>query len=166
MNEGFGKDFYRKGNSVKRFGPFSEPLDSQNWKAAVLIPFPKGKNQLSIRSIFRCKTRDETSKNSGTFRSWPCLTSLYRKVFRNRHWWARIGRSPDLKPRLPTFKQGWCKWACMEFSLFSLLLLFFLPFPLFFSIFLPSLAQTCWEGKICLVQVVWIFVWSRSDRDF
>ena len=25
MNEGFGKDFYRKGNSVKRSGPFSEP---------------------------------------------------------------------------------------------------------------------------------------------
>ena len=25
VNEGSGKDFYRKGNSVKRFGPFSEP---------------------------------------------------------------------------------------------------------------------------------------------
>ena len=23
MNEGFGKDFHRKGNSVKRFGPFT-----------------------------------------------------------------------------------------------------------------------------------------------
>ena len=30
MNEGFGKDFYRKGNSVKRSGPFSELLDSEN----------------------------------------------------------------------------------------------------------------------------------------
>ena len=30
MNEGLGKDFYRKGNSVKRSGPFSEPLDSEN----------------------------------------------------------------------------------------------------------------------------------------
>ena len=30
MNEGFGKDFYRKGNSVKSSGPFSEPLDSEN----------------------------------------------------------------------------------------------------------------------------------------
>ena len=29
MNEGFGKDFYRKGNSVKRSGPFSEPPDSE-----------------------------------------------------------------------------------------------------------------------------------------
>ena len=27
---GFGKDFYRKGNSVKRFGPFTEPPDSAN----------------------------------------------------------------------------------------------------------------------------------------
>ena len=30
MNEGFGKDFYRKGTSVKRSGPFSEPPDSEN----------------------------------------------------------------------------------------------------------------------------------------
>ena len=41
VNEGLGKDFYRKGNSVKRSGPFSEPPDSENWKVAVLIPFPK-----------------------------------------------------------------------------------------------------------------------------
>ena len=30
VNEGLGKDFYRKGNSVKRSGPFSEPPDSEN----------------------------------------------------------------------------------------------------------------------------------------
>ena len=30
VNEGFGKDFYRKGNSVKRFGPFTEPPGSEN----------------------------------------------------------------------------------------------------------------------------------------
>ena len=30
MNQAFGKDFYREGNSVKRSGPFSEPLDSEN----------------------------------------------------------------------------------------------------------------------------------------
>ena len=34
VNRGFGKDFYRKGNSVKRFGPFTEPPDSENWKVA------------------------------------------------------------------------------------------------------------------------------------
>ena len=30
VNQGFGKDLYRKGNSVKRFGPFTEPPDSEN----------------------------------------------------------------------------------------------------------------------------------------
>ena len=44
LNWGFGEDFYRKGNSVKRSGPFSEPLDSENRKVAVQIHCPK--NQL------------------------------------------------------------------------------------------------------------------------
>ena len=30
VNEGFGKDFNGKGNSVKRSGPFSERPDSEN----------------------------------------------------------------------------------------------------------------------------------------
>ena len=30
MNEGFGKELHKKGHSVKRSGPFSEPQDSQN----------------------------------------------------------------------------------------------------------------------------------------
>ena len=30
VNEGFGEEFYRKGHSVRRFGPFSEPTDSEN----------------------------------------------------------------------------------------------------------------------------------------
>ena len=30
MDEGFGKDFYRKGNSVERLGRFTEPPDSEN----------------------------------------------------------------------------------------------------------------------------------------
>ena len=47
---GFGKDFYRKGNSVKRFGPFTEPPDSENWKVAVLIPFPKISSKWSVAS--------------------------------------------------------------------------------------------------------------------
>ena len=41
VNEGFGKEFHRKGNSVKRLGPFSELQDSENWEVAVLITFPK-----------------------------------------------------------------------------------------------------------------------------
>ena len=31
-NEGFGKDFYMKGNSAKRSGRFTAPPDSENWK--------------------------------------------------------------------------------------------------------------------------------------
>ena len=30
VNDGLGKDFYRKGNSMKRSGPFSEPPDPEN----------------------------------------------------------------------------------------------------------------------------------------
>ena len=30
VNEGFGRDFYRKCNSVKSSGPFTEPPDSEN----------------------------------------------------------------------------------------------------------------------------------------
>ena len=30
VNQGFGTDLYRKGNSVKSFGPFTEPPDSEN----------------------------------------------------------------------------------------------------------------------------------------
>ena len=30
VNQGLGKDFYRKGKSVKRFGPISESPDSEN----------------------------------------------------------------------------------------------------------------------------------------
>ena len=30
VNQGFGQHFYRKGNSVKRFGPFTEPPDTEN----------------------------------------------------------------------------------------------------------------------------------------
>ena len=43
MNQGFGKDFYRKGNSVKSFGP-GHSLNRRILKiekVAVLIPFPK-----------------------------------------------------------------------------------------------------------------------------
>ena len=41
VDQGFGKDFYRNDNSVKRFGPFTQPPDSENLKVAVLLPFPK-----------------------------------------------------------------------------------------------------------------------------
>ena len=56
VNQGFGKDFYRKGDSVKRSGPFTEPPDSENWKVAVLIPFPK------ISSYIQGKTKGQQLK--------------------------------------------------------------------------------------------------------
>ena len=43
MNEGFAKGFYTKGNSVKRFGPFTEPLDSETESCC---PHPLLENQL------------------------------------------------------------------------------------------------------------------------
>ena len=39
---GLARIFYRKGNSVKRSGPFSEPLDSENWKVAAVLLSPHG----------------------------------------------------------------------------------------------------------------------------
>ena len=41
MNEGLGKDFGRKGNSVKRSKSFNEPLDSEKVEVTVLIHFPQ-----------------------------------------------------------------------------------------------------------------------------
>ena len=41
MNEGFGKAFYRKGNSVKRSGSFSELLDSEVEKLLSSSPSQK-----------------------------------------------------------------------------------------------------------------------------
>ena len=57
VNGGFAKDFYRKGNSVKRSGPFSEPPDAEKWKVAVLIPLPQ--IGLETRRIHknRCSSR-------------------------------------------------------------------------------------------------------------
>ena len=48
VNGWFGKDFYRKGNSVKRSGRFSEPPDSENRKVAVLISFPKNSAYIKL----------------------------------------------------------------------------------------------------------------------
>ena len=56
VNQGFGKDFYRKGNSVKSSGRFSEPPDSENWTVAVLIPFPKISSYEREREITEATT--------------------------------------------------------------------------------------------------------------
>ena len=44
VNEGFGKDFYRKGNSVKRFGPFTERRTLKTEK--LLSSSPSTENRL------------------------------------------------------------------------------------------------------------------------
>ena len=41
VNQGLGKDFYRKCNSVKRFGPFTEPPDSETEKLLSSSPSRK-----------------------------------------------------------------------------------------------------------------------------
>ena len=50
VNQGFGKDSYRKVNSAKRFGPFTEPPDSENWSCC---PHPLPGNQL-LESVCVC----------------------------------------------------------------------------------------------------------------
>ena len=72
VNGGFGKDFYRKGNSVKRSARFSEPPDSENWKVAVLIPLPENRLLHSILSVSskRCfrKRRRQCVRNASEMR--------------------------------------------------------------------------------------------------
>ena len=46
----FGKELYRKGNSMKKFRPFSESPDSKKLKFSVLIPFPKFSLRLCFKS--------------------------------------------------------------------------------------------------------------------
>ena len=41
VNGGFGKDFYREGNSVKRFGRFSEPPDCGGGQNRVDLAFSR-----------------------------------------------------------------------------------------------------------------------------
>ena len=45
VNEGFGKEFYRKGNSVKRFRPLSESPDS-DLKIEIFCAHPLPKSPL------------------------------------------------------------------------------------------------------------------------
>ena len=51
MNEEFGKDFYRKGNSVKRCGLFSEPPDSEKLKSCCSHPLPENQLLLLVEEL-------------------------------------------------------------------------------------------------------------------
>ena len=61
MNEGFGGDFNRKGNSVKRFGPFTKPpgpsLNRQTLKLKSCCPHPLPENQLIIGGEGSCESK-------------------------------------------------------------------------------------------------------------
>ena len=46
---GFGKDFYRKGNSVKRFGPFTEPPGLWKLKSCCPHPLPENRKHTFVR---------------------------------------------------------------------------------------------------------------------
>ena len=54
MNEGCGKNLYRKGNSMKRSGPFSELQDSENGKVAVIIPFRRIISEHELMRALEC----------------------------------------------------------------------------------------------------------------
>ena len=61
---GVWEDFYGKGNSVKRSGPFNEPPDSENWKVAGLIPFP---NINSYSLSLSARIRDDPNTTTTIF---------------------------------------------------------------------------------------------------
>ena len=67
MNEGFGKDSYKKGSSMKRCGPFNEPPKKYAVlrKVAVLIPFPKISSYATIAAdrLRGCQCNCILSKN-------------------------------------------------------------------------------------------------------
>ena len=67
VNEGFGKDFYRQVNSVKRFWPFSEPPDSENW---ILLCSSHSQISWELRNIYHhhpeSKKRKSSEANSGS----------------------------------------------------------------------------------------------------
>ena len=82
VNQGFGKDFYRKGKSVKRFGPFTKPPDSENIKVAVLIPCPKIRSYLSRK----CAINTFWTQKSAGLLGWGSRGSrqiIYVRIFPN-----------------------------------------------------------------------------------
>ena len=90
VNEGFGKDFYRKGTSVKRSGPFSEPPDSEKKKTEKLLSPSLPENQL-----LKLQLREEKAYTTTTERKsfgelfWP-----QRETFQ-----AGGGYKNPIKPR-------------------------------------------------------------------
>ena len=120
VNKGFGKDLYSKGNSAKRSRPFSEPPDSENWKVAVLIPFPKISSywQKKPGTPFLGTTRETKTPFLATF--WVAWGGLK---------WPKSG----LKVAYSVPKAAYLKWSKSGFKWLIHLLSFFFCNSLFVS---------------------------------
>ena len=85
VNARFGKEFYRKGNSVKRSGPFSDPPESENLKVAVLIPFPKISSQVVVTNSTLRRVLSYYYVDWHAFRAGPLLGNRVRGMIARRH---------------------------------------------------------------------------------
>ena len=73
MNDGFGKDFYKKGHSVKRFGRFSEPpelkfeklLSSSPSQKSALTRFARISKFFRVENL-RCKLKESFCERGRT----------------------------------------------------------------------------------------------------
>ena len=93
MNQGFGKDSYRKGNSVKRFGPFTEPPDSETEN--LLSSSPSRKSALIFWASKKghsrpCPENGLTKKSLG---GWP-LSRLAGLTYSNGSHELSVGNEP------------------------------------------------------------------------
>ena len=66
MNQGFGKDLYRKGNSVKSFGPFTERPALKTEK--LLSSSPSQKSALMEKTEKNGQKSTENHKNQKSHR--------------------------------------------------------------------------------------------------
>ena len=74
MTEGFGENSYRKGHSVKRSRPLSEPPDSEYRKIAVLVPFPKIRTELEDH--WRRNDYISDSEKNKSVKKWDYITAI------------------------------------------------------------------------------------------
>ena len=98
VNQGFGKDFYRKGNSVRRFRPFTEPPDSEKKETEELLSSsPSWKSALTVWVCRNDTNQSNTPKFAASQLKSCCPRCPARKsvpnvaVRRKRSWKASWG---------------------------------------------------------------------------
>ena len=93
VNGGFGKDFYRKGKSVKRSGPFSEPPDSEKWKVKSCCPHSLPENQPQPFKDPKCGTQPwaffETTVYHSQQKAWLRRKECFRISSEDLHRYLR-----------------------------------------------------------------------------